>query len=219
MSAPQTVAVVDYGLSNLRSVAKALEHVAGARFRVRVCDQPAKLLAADRVVFPGQGAMGDCMQALTRLALLDALRQCLETRPFLGICLGLQSLMEHSEEDGGTPGLGRYAGRVVRFDRDLRHPDSGERLKVPHMGWNQVWPVRPHPLWRDIEPGTRFYFVHSYYVVPAQPALTAATTTYGRAFTSALAQANVFATQFHPEKSQRAGLQLLSNFLSWDGES
>lgn len=213
----QTVAVLDYGLSNLRSVAKALEHVGGADTRVVVSGQAETLLAADRVVFPGQGAIGDCMRALGERGLIEPLRTCLATKPFLGICLGLQCLLERSEENGGTAGLGVFPGEVVRFAPGLRDPASGERLKIPHMGWNEVFPTRAHPLWRGIEPGSRFYFVHSYYVVPREPGLTAATTAYGTVFTSAIARGNVFAIQFHPEKSQRAGLALLANFLGWDG--
>lgn len=211
----QSVVVIDYGMSNLRSVARALQFVAGASHKVMISDRPEAIRAADRVVFPGQGAIGQCMQMLNAHGLTDVLRECLRDKPFLGICLGLQSLMEWSDEDGGVPCLGLLPGRVVRFPADLS--GNGERLKVPHMGWNEVVPTRPHPLWRGIAAGERFYFVHSYYVVPAQAADAAATTEYGITFTSACARGNVFATQFHPEKSQRAGLKLLENFLAWDG--
>jgi glutamine amidotransferase len=212
----ETVVVLDYGMSNLRSVAKALEFVAGGKkHRILVSGSPADLRKADRVVFPGQGAIGDCMRHLVGMGLDEALRECLESKPFLGICLGLQSLMDHSEEGGGTAGLGIYAGNVSRFPPGLNDPNSGERLKIPHMGWNQVWPARPHPLWEGIEPGARFYFVHSYYVNPVERDLVAATTEYGVSFPSALARDNVFAVQFHPEKSQKAGLRLLENFLAW----
>jgi len=211
----ETVIVLDYGMSNLRSVAKALEFVSEGRHTIRVSGSPEDLRRADRVVFPGQGAIGDCMRHLIEMGLDAALRDCLTNKPFLGICLGLQSLMERSQEGGGTAGLGLYAGEVVRFPAGLTDPATGERLKIPHMGWNQVWPTHSHPLWEGIEPGARFYFVHSYYVDPAERDLIAATTDYGVSFTSALGEDNVFAIQFHPEKSQKAGLRLLANFLQW----
>jgi glutamine amidotransferase len=212
----ETVVILDYGMSNLRSVAKALEFISSGKQRVRVSGSVADLKRADRVVFPGQGAIGDCMRHLLVLGLVTSLQECVRTKPFLGICLGLQSLMHYSEEGNGTAGLGIYEGQVVRFRSDLRDPRTGERLKIPHMGWNQIWPTQSHPLWDGIEPGSRFYFVHSYYVKPTRQDLIVATTDYGGAFTSAIARDNVFAVQFHPEKSQRAGLQLLANFLSWD---
>lgn len=211
----QTVAIIDYGMSNLRSVARALQFVAGGAHEVLISDRPERIRAADRVVFPGQGAIGQCMQMLNQHGLTEVLRDCLRSKPFLGICLGLQSLMDWSDEDGGVQCLGVMPGRVVRFPHDLS--SNGERLKVPHMGWNRVSPVRPHPLWQGIASSERFYFVHSYYVVPVEPGDVAATTEYGLDFTSACARGNVFATQFHPEKSQRAGLKLLENFLRWDG--
>jgi glutamine amidotransferase len=206
-----TVAVIDYGMGNIRSVRKALEHVAeGAR--IVVARDGEAVLSADRVVLPGVGALRDCMEELRRLQLIDSLREAIRTRPFLGICLGMQALLDYSEENGGTPGLGVIAGNVPRFA-------SGSGLKVPHMGWNQVHQSRPHPLWRDIPQDSHFYFVHSYYVSPASPADVAATTAYGIEFASALARDNVFAVQFHPEKSQRTGLTLLANFLRWNGEA
>lgn len=213
----QTVLVLDYGMSNLRSVAKALEHVAGGRTRVVVSGEVGTLRAADRVVFPGQGAIGDCMQHLRALGLAGALREAIASKPFLGICLGLQTLMDWSEEGGGTEGFGVYAGCVRRFSQPLLDPESGGVLKVPHMGWNQIWPRQNHPLWRGIAVGERFYFVHSYFVEPLDTTLTAATTDYGGAFTAAIARGHVFAVQFHPEKSQQAGLRLLQNFLAWEG--
>ncbi len=213
----ETVIILDYGMSNLRSVTKALEFVSTGKQRVLVSNSPLDLRRADRLVFPGQGAIGDCMRHLSEMGLTSALWECMRNKPFLGICLGLQTLMERSEEGGGTRGLGFYAGEVVRFRAELSDPATGERLKIPHMGWNQVWPTRPHPLWEGIEAGSRFYFVHSYYVKPLHQDLIAATTGYGETFTSAIAKDNVFAVQFHPEKSQRAGLRLLANFLSWDG--
>jgi len=213
----KTVAVIDYGMSNLRSVAKALEYVARGEAHIYVSDKPEKIARADRVVFPGQGAIGQCMANLRSHGLIDILQETLRSKPFLGICLGLQSLMDQSDEDGGTRCLGLLRGKVVRFCDGLTEAATGERLKIPHMGWNEIFPTRPHTLWRGIDAGERFYFVHSYYVVPAEPTDTVATTRYGVEFTSAVARGNVFATQFHPEKSQRAGLTLLANFLSWDG--
>jgi imidazole glycerol-phosphate synthase subunit HisH len=215
----QTVVVLDYGMSNLRSVAKALEYVSEGRHRVLVSGRPDDLARADRIVFPGQGAIGNCMEHITAMGLDRALREVLPAKPFLGICLGLQSLMEWSEEGGGTPGLGVYPGQVVRFPRELHAPASEDILKVPHMGWNQVWPAGPHPLWAGIAPGERFYFVHSFFVLPKEEDLTAAYTEYGVRFTAALARGHVFAVQFHPEKSQQPGLRLLKNFLHWDGSA
>ncbi len=213
-----TIAVIDYGGSNLRSVSKAIEHVAGPGTRVLVTADPAAIAAADRVVFPGQGAIGACMANLGAQSLDGAVRAAIASgRPFLGICLGLQTLMDASDEDGGTAGLALVRGRVERFVPGLVDPATGARLKIPHMGWNRVRPVRPHPLWAGIEPGTRFYFVHSYHVVPSDPAVVAARTDYGIDFVCAVALGNAFATQFHPEKSQRAGLRLLANFVAWDG--
>lgn len=206
------VAIIDYGMGNLRSVAKALEHVAPTA-QVVVTADPAELAAADRVVFPGQGAMPDCMRELDARGLRPAVLQAAASKPFLGICIGLQMLFAHSEE-GNVPGLGVFAGEVVRFADDM-HSADGARMKVPHMGWNEVWQAQAHPLWQGIGDGERFYFVHSYHVRPADPALSAAQTQYGVRFTSAVARANIFAVQFHPEKSARAGLQLLANFMNW----
>jgi len=204
------VAVVDYGMGNLRSVAKAIEHVAAGQ-RVVITADPAEVAAAERVVVPGQGAMADCMQQLAACGLRQAVVAAAAEKPFLGICIGLQMLFEHSEE-GDTDGLGILPGRVRRFPA-ARTVAVG--LKVPHMGWNEVMQSRPHPLWQGIADGSRFYFVHSYFVEPTQPALEAAATGYGLPFTSAVARANIFATQFHPEKSAHAGLQLLANFIRW----
>ena len=210
------IVVLDYGASNLRSVVKALEYVADNRHEIIVSNQTREVLSADRVVFPGQGAIGQCMTSLRSQGLDQVIMQCIKTRPFLGICLGLQSLMDNSDEDGGVTGLGIIPGRVIRFRDQIMDP-QGNVCKIPHMGWNNVNQQLKHPLWRDIEDGTRFYFVHSYYVVPVDDALRAATTDYTTTFTSAVARDNIFATQFHPEKSQRAGLTLLTNFLTWDG--
>ena len=209
----QLTAVIDYGMGNLRSVAKAIEHVA-TEDRVVVTDDPGKIAAADRVVFPGQGAARDCMRAIGEHHLNRAVLDAAAGKPFLGICMGLQVLLQRSEENDGTDLLGLFGGRVKRFDGRAQG-DNGLPLKVPHMGWSQVRQVQSHPLWDGIADDSRFYFVHSYRVVPDDPSLIAATTDYGVRFTSAIASDNVFATQFHPEKSADAGLRLLSNFVNW----
>lgn len=211
----QTVAVVDYGASNLRSVSKALQYVQDARTRIVVSDRAEQILAADRIVFPGQGAIGQCMSSLAEKGLDEVLRESIRNKPFLGICLGLQSLMDESEEDGGTAGLGIIPGRVRRFRADNAGNDRS-LMKIPHMGWNRVHQVKQHALWQNIEAGERFYFVHSYYVDPERPEDVAASSDYLVDFTAAVARDNLFATQFHPEKSQRAGLCLLTNFLGWN---
>ncbi len=213
----EQVAVVDYGGSNLRSVVNAVQTSAQGRCHVQVAEDAAALLRADRVVFPGQGAIGDCMRRLHEHALIEPLRECLRTRPFFGICLGLQSLMTHSDEDGGVACLDAYPGVVRRFPENPPPAADGSPRKVPHMGWNQVRWTRAHPVCAGIESGERFYFVHSYFVVPREAHLTLGETDYIQPFTSALADGFVFATQFHPEKSAAAGLRLLKNFLSWDG--
>jgi glutamine amidotransferase len=212
-----TIAVVDYGMGNLRSVAKALAHVAPGRSIVVSAD-PDAIRAAERVVLPGQSAMPDCMRCLDASGLAGVVREALAERPFLGICLGLQMLFESSEE-GPTRGLAVLAGSVVRFRDEAMTQPNGQRLKVPHMGWNRVRQTRAHPLWAGIPDGTRFYFAHSYYPVPTDPAVPVGEADYPAAFTCAIARANIFATQFHPEKSHRAGLQLLANFVAWDGRS
>jgi glutamine amidotransferase len=209
----KTVAIVDYGMGNLRSVAKAVERVAPDH-QVLVTADPEVLAAAERVIVPGQGAMPDCMRELQARGLDVAVRQAAAGKPFLGICIGLQMLFEHSEE-GDVPGLGLFAGQVRRFPEAEMRDAQGSRLKVPHMGWNEVQQAAPHPLWDGIADGSRFYFVHSYYVEPAQPDVIAGSTHYGIAFTSAVARANIFAVQFHPEKSATAGLRLLENFVRW----
>lgn len=207
-----TVAVLDYGTSNLRSVAKALEHVAGKRWRVFITADAKQLKAADRLVFPGQGAIGQCMASMKESGLDEVVRSCIRDKPYLGLCLGLQTLLDFSEEDGGTAGLGVIPGKVRRFPAP-----SDPRLKIPHMGWNNVEIRKPHPLWQDISCGTRFYFVHSYYVECARKEDIAATTEYIVPFAAAVARDNLFAVQFHPEKSARDGLKLLANFLAWNG--
>ncbi|HEY8354072.1 MAG TPA: imidazole glycerol phosphate synthase subunit HisH [Methylophilaceae bacterium] len=211
------IAVVDYGMGNLRSVSKALEHVAPEK-RVVVTSNPAEIAAAERVVFPGQGAMPDCMRELSARGLRDAVVQAAAGKPFLGICIGLQLLFEHSEE-GDSPGLGILSGKVVRFAREEMHDAAGHKLKVPHMGWNQVYQTAPHPLWQGIADGERFYYVHSYYVVPENPQQVVGFSEYPARFTSVVAKDNIFAVQFHPEKSQHAGLQILSNFARWNGRA
>ena len=211
------IAVVDYGMGNLRSVAKALVHVAPQSVIV-VTSDPHLICRAARVLLPRQSAMPDCMASLDASGLRDAVVEATRTRPFLGICLGLQMLFEMSEE-GPTAGLSILRGRVARFRQTAMTLPDGGRLKVPHMGWSPVRQVRPHPLWAGIADGSRFYFAHSYHPVPADPGLTAGTTDYPSPFTCAIARANIFATQFHPEKSHHAGLQLLANFVAWDGHS
>ncbi len=200
------IAVVDYGMGNLRSVAKALEHVA-PEAEIQVTGEPRAIGAAERVVVPGQGALPDCMRNLAASGARDAVLEALERKPYLGICLGLQMLFEHGEE-GDVAGFGVLPGNVPRFPQ-------GQGLKVPHMGWNEVIQAKPHALWAGIAQRSRFYFVHSYYPAPSDASLGAGTCVYGVPFTCAIARDNIFAVQFHPEKSQAAGLQLLSNFVRW----
>jgi len=209
-----SVAIIDYGMGNLHSIAKAVQHAA-PETSVSVTDQRAAILAADRVVFPGVGAIRDCMEALNARGLAEVLREAAGAKPFLGICLGMQALLDESEENGGTACLGLIPGRVARFSEGLAD-SAGVSLKIPHMGWNRVSPQVEHPVWQGIEPGSRFYFVHSYYAQPANTGHIAATADYPGPFAAALAHGNIFATQFHPEKSQAAGLRLLANFLSWN---
>ena len=213
----RSIVVIDYGMGNLRSVAKALAHVAPDRDVVVTAD-PAVILSADRVVLPGQSAMPDCMRGLNDSGLRETVLEVAASRPFLGICLGLQMLFDMSEE-GPTPGLGVLPGRVERFRHAGMIDQNGERLKVPHMGWSPVQQGGEHPLWSGIEQNARFYFAHSFHPVPENPGLTAATADYPTPFTCAIARANIFATQFHPEKSQRAGLLLLANFVAWNGRA
>ena len=208
-----SVVVVDYGMGNLRSVAKAIEHVAPDA-SVRISADAGEIAAADRVVVPGQGAMPDCMRELSARGLRDAVVRAAAEKPFLGICVGLQMLFGHAEE-GNVMGLEILPGRVPRFPEAAMLAQDGSRLKVPHMGWNQVHQAEVHPLWDGIADDSRFYFVHSYYVEPQDPAVIAGSTGYGIPFTSAVARANIFAVQFHPEKSAQAGLRLLGNFMRW----
>ena len=212
-----SVAVVDYGMGNLHSIAKALQF-ADADASIQVTADPNLIINADRVVFPGVGAIRDCIDALHRFELVDVINEVAKTRPLLGICLGMQALLTHSEENNGIPCLDIVPGEVRHFPENQQN-DQGERLKIPHMGWNQVYQHHTHPLWHKISQNSRFYFVHSYYTQPADSAVIAATADYPEPFVCALSRNNIFAVQFHPEKSQTAGLQLLSNFLKWDGAS
>jgi glutamine amidotransferase len=214
----ERVVVIDYRMGNLRSVAKALAHVAAERADILVSSDSRAIGNADRVVFPGQGAIRDCMLELEKHGLVEAVKEALASKPFLGICLGQQALMETSEEHAGTVGLGIFPGSVKRFSSEVRDESTGERLKVPHMGWNDVRFAKKHPLWRGIDDGEYFYFVHSYYVAPQDDEVTVGRTRYAVEFSSAIAKRNLFAVQFHPEKSARAGLALLKNFLQWDGQ-
>lgn len=209
-----SVAVIDYGMGNLHSIAKALQQ-ANADVQVLITANPDIIFTADRVVFPGVGAIRDCMQALNLSGLAAVIKEIAKIKPFLGICLGMQALLTHSEENANIECLNILSGNVLRFAETLQDAE-GHRLKIPHMGWNQVW-QQPHPLWDKIPQSSRFYFVHSYYAQPDDVTIVAGTSDYPRAFACALAQKNIFAVQFHPEKSQTVGLQLLENFLHWDG--
>jgi glutamine amidotransferase len=201
-------------MGNLRSVSKALEHVA-PRAEVRVTADPDEVSAAERVVFPGQGAMPDCMRELDARKLRPAVHYAARKKPFLGICIGLQMLFERSDE-GNVAGLGILPGAVHRFPSDRMRDGRGERLKVPHMGWNKVHQAEPHALWQGIADDERFYFVHSYFAEAGAPELVAGFTVYGFPFTCAVSRDNIFAVQFHPEKSHTAGLKLLANFVDWN---
>ncbi|MDZ7656941.1 MAG: imidazole glycerol phosphate synthase subunit HisH [Sulfurimicrobium sp.] len=211
------IAVIDYGMGNLRSVAKAFEHVA-PQLDIIVSSDPDEIAKAGRVVFPGVGAMPDCIRELESRGLREAVIEAAQNKPFLGICLGMQALFESSEE-GNAAGLGILPGRVLRFPAEAMVDDKGQKLKVPHIGWNEVHQAAEHPMWSGIPAGARFYFVHSYYVEAGDPDLVAGFTLYPFAFTAAVARDNIFAVQFHPEKSQATGLTLLANFVMWDGRS
>ena len=212
------IAVVDYGMGNLRSVSKALEHVADSGQEVRVTSDPDAIESAERIVFPGQGAARDCMRELSQRALIEPVLKAAREKPFLGICMGLQVLMSHSNENGGIDGMGQYKGDVRYFGDELNQSASTKALKIPHMGWNNVLQTKSHPLWQGIEQNNRFYFVHSYYVAPEDESLVFGKTIYGIEFSAAIACNNVFAVQFHPEKSAQDGLQLLKNFTRWHGQ-
>ena len=215
----KTVAVVDYGMGNLRSVSQAVMHVAaGSGYEVVITQRPQDVMAAERVVLPGQGAMRDCMDELQRSGLKQAVLHAATHKPLMGICVGMQMLLDHSDEQD-TPGLGLIPGVVRRFELAGRLQPDGSRFKVPQMGWNQVHQQAHdgavHPIWAGVPDASYFYFVHSYHAAPSDPRHTAALTDYGDRFTCAVARDNIFATQFHPEKSADQGLRLYRNFLSW----
>jgi glutamine amidotransferase len=211
----KTVAVVDYGMGNLRSVAQAVMHAAvGSGFDVQITSNPDVVLAAERVVLPGQGAMPDCMRELRDSGLKEAVLHAADNKPLFGVCVGMQMLLDHSEE-GDTPGLGLIPGEVVRFRLEGRLQADGSRFKVPQMGWNQVWQTKKHAVWGDVPDGAYFYFVHSFHARPQLAEHTAGETDYGGRFACAIARDNIFATQFHPEKSAEHGLALYRNFLNW----
>ncbi len=212
----RTIAVVDYGMGNLRSVSQAVMHVAqGSGLDVVVTAKPDEVFAAERVVLPGQGAMPDCMRELRESGLQDAVMHAAAHKPLMGVCVGMQMLLSRSEE-GPTDGLHVFQGDVIRFELDGRLQPDGSRYKVPQMGWNRVFQSQPHPLWAEVPDGAYFYFVHSFYARPSDPRHSAGETDYGSRFTSALARDNIFATQFHPEKSAEHGLALYRNFLRWN---
>ena len=211
-----TVAVIDYGMGNIRSVSKALEYVGGDS-QVIVTYDPERILLAERIVLPGVGALRDCMTEIQRLELDDVIKECVHSKPFLGICLGMQALLDYSSENQGTRGLSMIPGRVQHFNERSHNQSSSTKLKVPHMGWNEVKQIKNHKMWQNIEQDSRFYFVHSYFVEPESSDIIVGTTDYGGSFASAIALQNIFAVQFHPEKSQHAGLELLANFMRWDG--
>jgi imidazole glycerol-phosphate synthase subunit HisH len=208
------IVVVDYGMGNLRSVAQALRHVA-PEADVRISGELADIKSADRLVLPGQGAMPDCMRCLRESGLQEAVIASSRSKPLFGVCVGEQLLFDRSEE-GDTPGIGLLPGKVVRFRLDGRLQEDGSRFKVPQMGWNRVRQTLSHPLWKGVVDNSYFYFVHSYYAVPADPHHMAGETIYGEPFACAVARDNIFATQFHPEKSAAAGLQLYKNFVHWN---
>ena len=215
------VAIIDYGMGNLHSVTKAVEFVGketGEEIEVFVTSDSQIIAAADRVIFPGVGAIRDCMSEIRRLNIGKILEDAIKIKPVLAICVGMQAIMDFSEENQGVDCLGIMKGEVKRFGKNL-HDLDGKRLKVPHMGWNKVKQIKDHPLWKDVPDNSRFYFVHSYYVHTADEIKITGTTGYGTDIISCLAEDNIFATQFHPEKSQKVGLTLLRNFLKWDGNT
>ncbi len=222
----KTVAVVDYGMGNLRSVSQAVQAAAqGSACHVLITSRPEEVRAAERVVLPGQGAMPDCMRELRDSGLLGAVLEAAATKPLFGVCVGMQMLLDHSAE-GDTPGLGLIHGEVIKFDLAGRLQPDGSRYKVPQMGWNQVYQarpqpgsgngVRPHPVWGEVPDGSYFYFVHSFYARPSDARHSVGEADYGGRFTAAIARDNIFATQFHPEKSAAHGLALYRNFLHWN---
>ena len=211
-----SIVIIDYGMGNLHSAAKAVAR-AVENAEVTISNNPDEIKQADRVVFPGVGAMRDCMSGLKQSELDDVIKQVANEKPFLAICVGMQALMDFSEENNGVDCLGLFSGKVRYFGDDLKD-SSGERLKVPHMGWNQVRQTKPHPLWQGIPDQSRFYFVHSYYVDANDKDVIVGATDYGVQFAASIAKDNIFAVQFHPEKSHRAGLTLLANFARWNGD-
>lgn len=226
MTANKVVAVVDYGMGNLRSVSQAVQAAAeGSGFEVVITQDPDTVRRAQRIVLPGQGAMGDCMSELTQSGLLESVLDAAKNKPLFGVCVGMQMLLDRSEEGDtaqGTPSLGLIAGEVLKFNLADQIQADGSRFKVPQMGWNRVLQTHqpqhqsaPHPLWAGIPDQSYFYFVHSFYAMPQNPAHIAGTTDYGAEFASAIAKDNIFATQFHPEKSAAQGLALYRNFLNW----
>jgi glutamine amidotransferase len=213
--AHRTVAVVDYGMGNLHSVSQAVMHVAqGEGVEVIVTSKPDEVFAAERIVLPGQGAMRECMRELRDSGLQEAVLHAAAHKPLMGVCVGMQMLLDSSEEQE-TPGLGLIPGRVHRFQLDGQRQPDGSRFKVPQMGWNQVRQSQPHPLWQGVPDNSWFYFVHSFFAKPSDPRHSAGETQYGQTFTCAVARDNIFATQFHPEKSAAHGLALYRNFLHW----
>lgn len=211
-----TIAIIDYGMGNLHSAAKAVAR-AVENANVIITSKPEEIIKADKVVFPGVGAMRDCMLGLRQFDLVDVIKDVAAQKPFLAICVGMQALMESSEENEGVECLGLFKGKVRFFGDDLKDENQA-RLKIPHMGWNQVEQKQAHPLWQGIPDNGRFYFVHSYYVDADDSSVVAGGTHYGLGFASAIAKENIFAVQFHPEKSHHLGLTLLANFAKWNGE-
>jgi len=212
----ETIGVIDYGMGNLHSLRKSLERVAGER-RIEISSDTERLGKCDRLVLPGVGGVRACMEELKRLELVDFVRDAARRVPLLGICLGMQVLLDHSEENGGVPALGLIPGEVRRFPDPPPEPET-ERLKIPHMGWNRVKQTRDHPVWAGVEDESWFYFVHSYYAAPQNPTHVLGASEYSHNFAAAVARDNIVGFQFHPEKSQGAGLRLLANFVAWNGE-
>ncbi|MCA0211785.1 MAG: imidazole glycerol phosphate synthase subunit HisH [Proteobacteria bacterium] len=211
----KTVAVVDYGMGNLRSVSQAVQHVArDSGLSVIITSRPEEVRAAERIVLPGQGAMPDCMRELRESGLLESVLEAAASKPLFGVCVGMQMLLDASDE-GPTDGLGLIHGRVVRFELAGQIQPDGSRYKVPQMGWNEVWQAQPHPVWAGVPDGSYFYFVHSYHARPSDARHSVGEADYGGRFTAAIARDNIFATQFHPEKSAEHGLALYRNFLAW----
>ncbi len=208
------IVIVDYGMGNLHSVKKAVEYVADKNTHIVVSNKAADIKSADRVILPGQGAIAGCMQHIREQGLYESIATAASAKPFLAICVGPQLLMQHSEENGGVDGFGIFKGNCKRFADDL--PKRTPPLKIPHMGWSQVKHIQNHALWANIPDNARFYFVHSYYLVPDDNDIVVGTCDYGHVFASALARDNIFTTQCHPEKSAEVGLQLFKNFIAWD---